>query len=127
MIVLDVSVIIAHLVPGDAHAEQALEILGSDEDLAIHPITLAESLVGSTRVGREQESLRLLDGLGIVQLDFPPDQPMALARLRAATGLRLPDCCALASADHEGAVLATFDRRLAEAAQRIGVSVRGAQ
>lgn len=49
--------------------------------------------------------------------------PLRLARLRATTGLKLPDCCALDAALGHGASLATFDEALAAAARRLGVDV----
>jgi predicted nucleic acid-binding protein len=48
---------------------------------------------------------------------------MRLAGLRASTGLKLPDCCALLVAEAQGAALATFDDRLARVARSRGVAV----
>ena len=39
-----------------------------------------------------------------------------LARLRTATGLKMPDCCVLLAAESTNARLATFDNRLRKAA-----------
>lgn len=44
MIVLDASVLISHLIE-DVHSTRALDIIDTEEELAIHPITLAECLV----------------------------------------------------------------------------------
>jgi predicted nucleic acid-binding protein len=49
--------------------------------------------------------------------------PAALAGLRAATGLKLPDCCVLLAAEQVGGGLGTFDDRLATAARERGVPV----
>ncbi len=41
MIVLDASVVIAHLSPGDPHSERAMEILDTEEELGMHSLTAA--------------------------------------------------------------------------------------
>lgn len=127
MIVLDASVVIALLDDGDAHHRRALEILELAQDrldeLAMHPITIAEVLVGPTRAGREGQVMEHLDGLAV--LETPVGSPRRLAALRVATGLRLPDCCVLLSAQDAGrADVATFDDRLVAAARGRGLVVR---
>lgn len=125
MIVLDASVLIAHLAGGDAHADRALDIIDTEEELALHPLTLAECLVGPARLHREAEALQAIERLGIGQLSVGVGQPVVLARLRAGTSLRLPDCCVLAAAIEAGARLATFDDRLVRVARDQGVEVVG--
>lgn len=125
MIVLDATVLIAHLAGDDVHADRALAILDTEEELAIHPLTLAECLVGPARVHRDDEALEAIDRLGIEQLPFDTQQPLALARLRASTSLKLPDCCVLAAAIEAGARLATFDDKLARIARERGVETVG--
>ncbi len=122
MIVLDASVLISHLIE-DVHSARALDIIDTEEELAIHPMTLAECLVGPVRVGREVEAMRTLDALGIERLSIGDQQPLALAKLRADTPLKLPDCCVLAAAIETGATLATFDTSLAKVASEHGVTV----
>ena len=51
------------------------------------------------------------------------EQPIAFARLRATTKLKLPDCCVLAAALETGATLATVDATLARVATEHGVTV----
>ena len=125
MIVLDATVLIAHLAGDDVHADRALAIIDTEEELAIHPLTLAECLVGPARVQREDEALETIERLGIEQLPFGADQPLALAKLRASTSLKLPDCCVLAAAIEAGARLATFDDKLARIARERGVETVG--
>lgn len=122
MIVLDASVLISHLIE-DVHSTRALDIIDTEEELAIHPITLAECLVGPVRVSREAEAIRTIEALGIERLRISTEQPLALAKLRASTSLKLPDCCVLAAAIETGATLATFDATLAKAASEHGVTV----
>lgn len=127
MIVLDASVLIAHMVEGDVHGARALEILDTEEELALHPMTRAECLVGPVRVGLEGEAIEALERLGVEPFIATYDEPLALARLRAETGLRLPDCCVLGAAQRDGVTLATFDSRLAGVARSMGISVVGAE
>jgi predicted nucleic acid-binding protein len=46
-----------------------------------------------------------------------------LGELRATTGLKLPDCCVLYTAERHSAALATFDDTLANRAATIGLTV----
>ncbi|MHA7986552.1 type II toxin-antitoxin system VapC family toxin [Rathayibacter sp. CAU 1779] len=125
MIVLDASVVIAHFAITDSHAAEALEILDTEEELVIHPMNLAEALVRPAQTGSEVTASTHIKSIGIEPLASPMDEPLALARLRADTGLKLPDCCTLAAAIREGATLATFDVRLAAAGRAHGVEVVG--
>ncbi|TFB72082.1 type II toxin-antitoxin system VapC family toxin [Cryobacterium glaciale] len=131
MIVLDASVVIAFLDPGDAHHDAAQSLIvgelgKSDESVsgfALHPLTLAEILVGGVRVGRAHQLLADLRSVGIVPIPSPPDEPLLLAELRTTTGLKMPDCCVLVVALAQSAPLATFDSRLARAALALGLRV----
>lgn len=126
MIVLDASVLIAHFAVEDAHQDAAFEILDTEDDLLVHPLTLAEALVYPARVGTEQIDRARIDSLGVALQASDGDQPVSIARLRASTGLKLPDCCVLMTAEHNDATLATFDRRLADVARERGIEVVGA-
>ena len=126
MIVLDASLLIAHLAVDDAHQDAAFEILDTEDDLLVHPLTLAEALVFPAKVGTEQADRARIESLGVELRDEDPDEPVRIARLRASTALKLPDCCVLATAARSDATLATFDRRLADAARERGIDVVGA-
>ncbi len=125
MIALDASVLIAHLNPHDSHHEAATELLldAAPRSLLVHPLTLAEVLVGGVRVGRGAAMRDDLEAAGVSVAESGPDEPLRLAELRATTGLKMPDCCVLAVALHEHATLATFDLALADAARRRNVTV----
>ncbi|KJQ54766.1 type II toxin-antitoxin system VapC family toxin [Microbacterium sp. SA39] len=125
MIVLDAGVLIAHLAVEDVHRDAAFEILDTEDDLLIHPLTLAEALVHPARVGTEREDLARIDSLGLLRREESVDEPVRIARLRAASSMKLPDCAVLATAESFGATLATFDRRLADVARSRGVEVVG--
>lgn len=123
VIVLDASVLIAHLDPEDAHHALATERLldVADRPFGASSMTLAEVLVGPTRTGRQAAALAALRALGVTELALPANAAMRLAALRAETRLKLPDCCVLLAAGvAEGSVL-TFDEPLAREAERLGV------
>ena len=89
----------------------------------MHPLNLAEVLVGGVRIGRAVEMLADLREIGVAAMESTPDEPMRLATLRATSGLKLPDCCALDTAMTHRTPLATFDDALAAVAARHGVEV----
>lgn len=126
MIVLDASVLIAHLDANDAHHERASALLLAlaDEPLRASPITLAEVLVAPARAARLDAAKVGLRTLGVTAVPFRDDAPERLASLRASTGLKLPDCCVLHAAEVACAGLATFDDQLVSAARGRGVHVR---
>lgn len=123
MIVLDASVLIAHLDARDAQHERASSALTAtgSEALGASVVTLAECLVAPARAGRLDQAHAALRDLGVGELSLPADSASALAQLRAKTKLRLPDCCVLLCAQHERASLLTFDERLAKRAADLGV------
>ena len=127
MIVVDASVVIALLDRGDAHHEnaRALAEAHAADGFLIHPVTLTEVLVGAVRNGRGTQRLAELTAIGIQTTHHDPNEPLFLAELRVMSGLPLPDCCVLAAALRAGALIATFDARLARAAISSGVGVIG--
>jgi predicted nucleic acid-binding protein len=129
MIVLDASVLIAHFDATDVHHDRAGELLllAADQDrpLGASLITLAEVLVGPARAGRISQAAVVLDQLRVCPVTLPQDAPFRLAALRAATTLKMPDCCVLLAADQVADTIATFDDRLAEAAREHGLAVWG--
>jgi hypothetical protein len=84
----------------------------------MHPLNLAEVLVGGVRIGRGQEMLGDLEAIGIQVAERPDGEPLRLANLRVSTELEMPDCCVLDTALATGSTLATFDDALAAAARR---------
>lgn len=125
MIVLDASVLIAHLNSTDVHhaAATALLLAGTPGQMLVHAVSLAEVLVGGVRIGRGASMRDDLYAIGIAIAPQDVGEPLRLAELRAASGLKLPDCCVLDAAIRNQATLATFDTQLADAARRHGVSV----
>ena len=124
MIILDASVLIAYLDGHDAHHALAEDLLAReiDDDLAANPLTLAEVLVAPARDGRLEEVRAALDDLEVHEAGFPAGTAVKLAQLRASTGLRMPDCCVLLTAQACGARLASFDAALLRAAAAQGLT-----
>ncbi len=124
MIAVDANIAIALADPGDAHSARAAAIMRGDPERQMHPVTLAEILVGPARVGLMEEVHDLITrGFQTRIPAADPEQPLRVAHLRARTGLKLPDCYPLDLALESGATLATFDARLAAAAASLGVAV----
>ena len=125
MIVLDASVLIAHLEVTDAHHQRATEVLfaTAGEALGASPVTLAEVLVGPARAGQLDRAAAAIEDLQVEAVPLGADAPARLAALRAETGLRLPNCCVLYAAQTANAALATFDDRLAAAATHHNLTV----
>jgi len=124
VIVLDANVMIAVLDPQDSHFGAARRFFAAhtSERLAAHRLTMAEALVLAANVGSEISAAAAISALGVGRFD-EPDDPIELARLRASSGLKMPDCCVLYSAIRERAKLATFDTHLARTASGLGVQV----
>jgi predicted nucleic acid-binding protein len=126
VIVMDASVLIAHLNPADPHHEAATAILlaGTPGQMLVHTITMAEVLVGGVRAGHGASMRDDLQAAGIIVAPHDDGEPLRLAEMRVGSGLKLPDCCVLDTAIHHRASLATFDEALAAAARKRGVAVQ---
>ena len=115
LIVADASALIAYLNPGDAHHADAVQGLIDVDQFVVHPVTLAEVLVHPARSGSESTVLNTLISIGMQESPMPIDA-VALARLRAESGLKMPDCLVLATAVWHGTDVLTFDDQLNSAA-----------
>src|SRR3954463_347579 len=123
VIVMDASVLIAYLDAEDPHHQAAETLLAReiDDEFAANPLTLAEVLVGPSRTGRLDAARSALRELEVAEQPFPADTAVRLARLRADTGLRMPDCYILLAAQDTAARVAAFDERLIRAAEELGL------
>jgi predicted nucleic acid-binding protein len=126
VIVLDASVLIAHLDSEDAHHDRATSLLlgAVDEPLCASRLTLAEVLVGPARAGELDRAAGALAQIDVAGVGLDADAPARLALLRAGTGLKLPDCCVLIAAEDVRGAVATFDDRLGAVARERGFAVR---
>jgi predicted nucleic acid-binding protein len=123
VIVLDASVLIAHLDGGDPHhagAQSLLEASG-EEPLGASAITLAETLVSPARAGRLADAEAALRRLGVDEPALGENAPGRLAQLRVEVGLKLPDCCVLLTAQEHAGIVASFDSDLLAAARKLGL------
>jgi predicted nucleic acid-binding protein len=121
VIVLEASVLIAHLDRRDAQHDLAIERLleAAEQEFVASSITLAEVLVAPTRAGRLADAQAAFRALGVTEVSLPANAAERLAALGVETELKLPDCCVLLAAEEvQGAVL-TFDDRLAREAARL--------
>ncbi len=125
MIVVDAGVLIGHLDSSDRHHDRATALLrgAGATSLAASPISIAEVLVGPSRAGFLDRARAAIAQLQIATIWFAEDAPARLATMRAATSLKLPDCCVLLAAEQADRVVATFDQRLADLAHERGFTV----
>lgn len=124
MIVADASWLIALVDPTDPHHGLAKDLEGRTfgTRVLLHPLTLAECLVGPARLGKLDQAESALRS-AVEVIEFDPASPGRFARLRAETGLRLPDTVVLDTALRHGAGIATFDDRLRAEARHRGVPI----
>jgi predicted nucleic acid-binding protein len=123
VIILDASVLIAHLDGGDSHHADAQSLLeaGGRESLGASAITLAETLVSPARAGRLADAEAALRRLGVSELALGERVPARLAQLRADVGLKMPDCCVLLAARQHAGAVASFDSDLLAGARKLGL------
>ena len=126
VIILDACVLIAHLDSSDVNHERAVKVLhglaGAPKGISV--LTRAEIFVGPTRAGRLRAARDAVDALSVHTFELLAHAADALAELRASSGLRMPDCCVLLTAELNGPPeIATFDRQLSVAAARRGITV----
>lgn len=120
--VLDASILIAILDAGDPHADVAATIVEEADSLAIGALTLAEALVKPVQDGTADVVLNLLNELDVMRVEMAAESEVRLARLRAETRLKMPDCYVLHTAIELGAeALATRDGGLRAHAERRGL------
>jgi predicted nucleic acid-binding protein len=123
--VLDTDVVIAALDRADAHHEAAAasfeRFAASGTDLVICTVNYAEALV---RPAEDERALRTaVDAIASLGIrTSAPDATLARnAARRRALGISLADGFALATAEREGADLASFDRRVRRALRSTGL------
>ena len=124
MIVVDASVLIAHLDERDALHARAGDVLlrAADRRLGCSPTTLAEVLVGPARRDRIAAARAAVTELEVEEIPLGDDAPFRLAALRAECGLTMPDCCVLLAAQDAAAEgVLTFDDALAREVERLGL------
>jgi predicted nucleic acid-binding protein len=95
----------------------------ADQEILLHPVTLAECLVAPAKVGDLDDAANKLRAAYEV-IDIDIDAPERWARLRAHAGLRLPDAIVLdAAITHGASGILTFDDNLAAAATKRNIAI----
>ena len=124
LIVLDASVVVAHLDPADAlHAQTTAALLAhADDDLRLPASAYAESLVDPARAGRLEEARSAIASLrlAIVAIDEAIAEHAAELRARERA-LRPPDALVLACGDVLDADAVVTGERRWERFQRVRV------
>jgi predicted nucleic acid-binding protein len=122
-LLLDADVLIGALDSSDAHHQRARELFvrarECRDSLSISVMNLIEPAADAARLAAAREAIAAL-GVTIQQ----PSEAIAVdaARLRGRHPISLPDAYLLASAKHVGATIASFDRKVKQAAEREGLT-----
>jgi predicted nucleic acid-binding protein len=122
-LLLDADVLIGALDSSDAHHQRARELFvrarECRDSLSISVMNLIEPAADAARLAAAREAIAAL-GVTIQQ----PSEAIAVdaARLRGRHPISLPDAYLLASPKHVGATIASFDRKVKQAAEREGLT-----
>jgi len=127
-ITADANVIIAYIEAQHIHHAMAVELLNRYERIWVHPINMAEVLVGlSSPAERFRKLLDLTNAGFLMKSDWTVhelhDSVLELANLRAKYRAKMPDTCALLTAFQTKTALATFDTGLRSAALAAGIEI----
>ena len=124
MTVADANILIALLNPDDAHHERALALTDTDDEINVHPLTMAEVLAGYPDAAQRATTFDALTEAGFTDPDIPYDEEVnLLATVRVDDRLKMPDACVLATAIWRHGPLLTFDDKVAAAARKHAVDV----
>jgi predicted nucleic acid-binding protein len=125
-LLLDADILIGALDSSDAHHDRARELFvlarGRQDPLSISLVNLTEVLIApaadASKLAAAREAIAAL-GIAIHQ----PSEAIAVdaARLRGHHPIGLPDAYLLATARHTGSTIASFDRKVRDAAEREGL------
>lgn len=125
VVVIDASVVIAHLEPGDALHERAQRALDdhAGDDLVLPASAYAEALVRPVAAGRLADARAAIDALELRVAPIERSIAERAAALSAgAIDVRLPDALVIATADAlDAARLLTGDARWARISDRVSV------
>ena len=124
-IVLDAGVIIGLYDNNDPHHKWAVDFMfqTTADKLVMSAINHAEIMVYPIRAGVQEAFKAGIEGLGIQLNVSSLSETESLAKLRAETGLKMTDVCALHLALSEDSVLATTDKAVAKVAIEYGIEV----
>ncbi len=117
-VILDSSVLLAILNPGDAHHAAAIDHLrGRPDTFSISSITLVETMIYALRQSPSAGKRYKASIDRAIKVIVPVDEKVALeaARVRARSSMKTPDAIISATATLAGAELWTLDQKLAKA------------
>jgi len=130
-ILLDSSVLVAHIAGGEVTSQLATTIIDSflreDRNAAVvSTVTVSEILVRPHRLGKARDiGMGVLEMPGLILRSVDFLVAAEAARMRAESSLRLPDAIVLATGILAGATcFVTNDRRLAAAAPALAPSLQ---
>jgi len=115
LVLLDSSVLIGLINPGDKHHVRIMEKFDASSLYAISTLTLTEVLPHAIAKGVAEAARAGFEANLNQILDVSQEIAMAAAHVRARTGLRTPDAIISATATAVGAKLWTCDAALAKA------------
>jgi len=125
LVVLDASAVIALASDTDPNHSWALEMFRDTAafGLQMTALTQAEVLVHPARAGKLEKFLKLIGAMGIEITSIKESDSSQIARIRAATSLKMPDAVVLSQAMKVSGAIATTDQKLAKVAKDYGVGV----
>ncbi len=127
VIILDANVIISFLDSTDTHHHRTLDLLDSHwrGGFGCSVLTVAEALVHPSRAGQQDAAAAALSVIGVRIISIADADALELARIRSQYRVRMPDAVALHAAITTSSALATYDQKLAAAADIAGVTLVG--
>jgi predicted nucleic acid-binding protein len=119
---LDSSAFIAFMNPSDQHNPAAVRFISSAPSVEIHEVSLAESLVQAYESGAASHVLAVIEGLQATVVNSSGlEGAVRIAGIRDRTGLPLPDCYVLDSAEQLDISVLSFDSKMNKAALKMGL------
>ena len=125
LVVLDASAVIALASDTDPNHSWALEMFRDTAafDLQMTSLTQAEVLAHPARAGKLEKFLKLIASLGLEVTPIEESDSSHIAKIRAATFLKMPDAVVLSQAIKVSGSIATTDQKLAQVAKEKSVGV----
>ncbi len=122
---MDASALIALASDTDPNHSWALEIFRDTAAFGIQmtALTQAEVLVHPARAGKLEKFLKLIGALGLEITPIEESDSSQIAKIRAATSLKMPDAVVLSQAIKVAGSIATADKQLAKVAKDNGLGV----
>ena len=119
---LDSNAFIAFMNPNDQHNPAAVRFISSAPSVEIHEVSVAESLVQASASDAVSHVLAVIEGLQATVVNSGGlEGAVRIASIRDRTGLPLPDCYVLDSAEQLGISVLSFDSKMNKSALKMGL------